>query len=107
MITEARTDADITKLLHEKSPALIVFDFYATWCGPCKMLDTLIRTKLSMEFPDVMFVKANVDKLEDSSTKLGVSALPTLILVKSGIKKEVIIGFDEKKIRNAIEKHRK
>lgn len=63
-------------------------DFYADWCGPCKMLGSVLET---ME--DVDIIKINVDEHPDLATKFGVMSIPTMIVFKNGIETKKQIGF--------------
>ena len=80
----------------------VVVDFFATWCGPCKMLGPVFE-KVSDEVNDVKFVKLDVDKFNDIARQYGVMSVPTLILFENGkeVKKE--IGFmSEDKLKEFI-----
>lgn len=80
----------------------VVVDFFATWCGPCKMLGPVFE-KVSDEVNDVKFVKLDVDKFNDIAREYGVMSVPTLILFENGkeIRKE--IGFmSEDKLKDFI-----
>lgn len=80
----------------------VVVDFFATWCGPCKMLGPVFE-KVSDEVNDVKFVKLDVDKFNDIAREYGVMSVPTLILFENGkeVKKE--IGFmSEDKLKDFI-----
>ena len=80
----------------------VVVDFFATWCGPCKMLGPVFE-KVSDEVNDVKFVKLDVDKFNDIAREYGVMSIPTLILFENGkeVKKE--IGFmSEDKLKDFI-----
>lgn len=80
----------------------VVVDFFATWCGPCKMLGPIFE-KVSEDVNDVKFVKLDVDKFNDIAREYGVMSIPTLILFENGkeVKKE--IGFmSEDKLKDFI-----
>ena len=80
----------------------VVVDFFATWCGPCKMLGPVFE-KVSDEVNDVKFVKLDVDKFNDIARQYRVMSVPTLILFENGkeVKKE--IGFmSEDKLKDFI-----
>lgn len=63
---------------------VVLFDFYANWCGPCKMQDPIID-KLKRKFANsVEFRKVDVDSNMDLSRKYGINAVPTLIIEKNG-----------------------
>ena len=61
----------------------VVVDFYADWCGPCKMLSPVVE-ELSKEYTDVKFVKVDVDEEEELAMKYGIMSIPTLFLLKDG-----------------------
>ena len=67
-------------------------DFYAEWCGPCKMLGPVIE-EVSNEISDVQIIKVNVDEHGDIAQKYGVMSIPTLILFKDGKEINKSIGF--------------
>ncbi len=78
---ELESEAQLNELI--ASGKLIVVDFFATWCGPCKrFLETL--SKVAPEFSDVTFVKVNVDEFGGISKKYGVQALPTVKIFGNG-----------------------
>ena len=65
-----------------EKPAVI--DFYATWCGPCRMLGPVLE-KAAETLPDgVQIVKYNVDECQDVASQLGVRGIPTLAVYKDG-----------------------
>lgn len=64
------------------SKPIVVVDFYADWCGPCRMLLPIIE-ELAKEMNDVLFVKANVDINRASAQEFGVKSVPTLFLYKN------------------------
>ena len=66
----------------------VLLDFYADWCGPCKMLAPILE---EIDFIDVL--KINVDQFPQLSAKFGVMSIPTLILIDNGEEKKRDIGF--------------
>lgn len=66
----------------------ILIDFYADWCGPCKMLGEVLE---SIEEVDIL--KINVDQFPELATKFGVMSIPTLIYMEDGQEKTKNIGF--------------
>lgn len=68
-----------------------IVDFYADWCGPCKMLSPVLE---SLEFDNIL--KVNVDEHTEISNSFGVMSIPTLIFFKDGVEKNKIIGFTTK-----------
>lgn len=75
-----------------ESKGLKLVDFYADWCGPCRMLGPFLED-LSEEVKDVDFYKINVDNYGDVARDYQVSSIPTLILFKDGNLVDKKIGF--------------
>ena len=71
---------------------IVVVDFFATWCGPCKMLSPVIE-ELSSRFSDVTFVKMDVDQCPSISKEYGTMSVPTLIKFKNGEVVDSKIGY--------------
>lgn len=86
------TDKDFEeKVLKNKLPVLV--DFYAEWCGPCKMAAPVLE-ELSEEYKNkISIVKVDVDKHPNLSQKYGVMSIPTTIMIKNGEEVERHIGF--------------
>ncbi len=61
----------------------VVVDFFADWCGPCKMLGPVLE-EVSKDYPDVEFVKVNVDENEDLAAEFGIMSIPTVFMLKEG-----------------------
>lgn len=82
---------------------LCLVDFWAPWCGPCKLLTPSIK-QLMVEMPDIKFFKLNVDKAQDISMRFGVMSIPTIIIFKDGKAVDTTVGVIPKKaIRAKIE----
>lgn len=80
-----------------------IVDFYATWCGPCRMLEGVFE-EVSNEIKDVNFVKVDIDKHEELCKKYKVMSVPTLILFENGVEVKKSIGFIPKeKLKDFIE----
>ena len=77
------------------NPSTVVVDFYADWCGPCKMLAPTLNG-LSEEMPQVDFFKLNVDNAQELCMKYGVMSIPTLIVFKGGEEAQRSIGVQGK-----------
>lgn len=79
----------------------VLVDFYATWCGPCKMLLPVLDS-LSSEV-DIDIIKIDVDKYSELAREYGVMSIPTLILFENNIELKRTLGFmDKEKIKEFI-----
>ena len=76
---------------------LVLVDFYATWCGPCKMMHPVIE-KIANDYSNLKIIKIDVDKHDDIARQYGVMSIPTLILFKDSEIVEKNIGFTPQEI---------
>lgn len=81
MVIELTQDTYETEVM--QAEGTVVVDFYATWCGPCKMQAPIVE-QLSEERPDVKFCKLDIDKAMQVAMSLGIMAIPTIMVVKNG-----------------------
>lgn len=88
-------DADFDTKLIEIKDKSVVFYVGASWCGPCRALGPVIKT-LSDEFPDVEFLKIDIDGNPSISEYFSIQAVPTLIFMKNGEIKERVVGLKSK-----------
>lgn len=79
-----------------------VVDYFATWCGPCKVIAPKVIELSNNTFPDVRFYKVDVDELSDVAREQGVRAMPTFLIYKDGKKAKEVVGSDAKKLEEAI-----
>lgn len=83
--------------------SIVVVDFYADWCGPCKSLGRTLE-ELSEELKDVKFVKVNVEDCDSAAEEFGIRNVPTLIIFKDGeVKKKSVGSIPKDKIKQLIE----
>jgi len=88
-----------------KNNKSVLVDFYADWCGPCKMVAPVLE-KIGREHTEFEIVKVNVDENQDLAIKYGVMSIPTMIVFKNGEAVDGIVGFsDEQAIINLITKN--
>ena len=85
-----------------KSEKIVLVDFYADWCGPCKMLSPIID-EVAEENDDIKVVKVNVDDSQDLAMKYQVMSIPTLVVIKNGSEINRSVGLiDKAQILNLI-----
>lgn len=94
MITIELTNENFKEeVLESETPVLV--DFYADWCGPCKMLAPVIA-EIAAEFDDIKVLKLNIDNANDTASQYSVMSIPTIILFKNGEIDKKIVGFRNK-----------
>lgn len=74
----------------------VVVDFYAVWCGPCKMLSPIFEELEGKYAGKVKFVKVDTDEAEALAVKYGISAIPTVLLFEDGTLKDGFVGLRSK-----------
>lgn len=70
----------------------VLVDFFATWCGPCKMLSPIIES-VAKENPDLTVLKVDVDEVGALAARYGVASIPTLIHFVDGVEKDKALGY--------------
>jgi thioredoxin 1 len=91
LIKEGEFDAEVVQ-----SSLPVVVDFYATWCGPCKLLAPMLDELAGPLTNRVKFVKINVDEAPNLSQRFDIQAIPTLIFFKNGKVADKLIGLPSK-----------
>lgn len=90
-VTDATFEGDVIK---NDLPTLV--DFWAPWCGPCRMVAPIVG-ELSEEYAGkVNFVKMNTDENPQVPTKFGIRSIPSLLIFKNGELKDTVVGYRPK-----------
>ncbi|MDX8363997.1 thioredoxin [Cytobacillus sp. Hm23] len=97
------TDQNFTT---ETSDGVVLADFWAPWCGPCKMIAPVLE-ELDQEMGDkVKIVKLDVDDNQETAAKFGVMSIPTLLVFKNGEVVDKVVGFQPKEaLADLLSKH--
>ena len=90
------TDATLESVL--KTDKLVVIDFWAEWCGPCKMVGPIID-QLAEEYKENVVVgKVDVDNNDDATSKYSIRNIPTTVFIKNGEIVDKVVGAGSKKV---------
>lgn len=88
-----------------KSEKKVLVDFYADWCGPCKMVAPIVD-EVASEHEELKVVRINVDNEEEIAMEYQIMSIPTLVLIKDGVEIDRVVGAVQKRVvENMIEKN--
>ena len=85
------TDSDFEEEVLDSDRPVVV-DFWAPWCGPCRIVDPIIADLAEQHGDRVKFVKMNVDDNPETSSRYGILSIPTVTLFENGEPQEAVIG---------------
>ncbi len=91
-ITITNDNFDTEVLSSEKT---VLLDFYADWCGPCKMIAPIVE-EISGERTDIVVGKVNVDNDPELANRFGITSIPTIVIMKGGKVAERAVGYRSK-----------
>ncbi|KRT85249.1 Thioredoxin [Oryctes borbonicus] len=80
---------DFVSKLNDAGDSLVVINFFATWCGPCKMIGPKVED-LAKEFNNILLLKVDVDECEDIAVEYNITSMPTFVFVKN---QSVVLQF--------------
>ena len=92
-IVHVSDDNFAAEVLQSSIPVLL--DFWAPWCGPCKMLAPVLE-EVSNELTNIEFYKVNVDENQEAAGEFGIMSIPTLLIMKNGEVLEEKTGYQPK-----------
>lgn len=100
-VTDQNFDEQVTK-----GKGLILVDFWAEWCGPCRMIAPILE-ELAAEYEgQVTVAKLNVDENREASSRFGIRSIPTILFFKDGTQVEQLIGaLPKSAIKAKVQQH--
>jgi len=103
MVAELECTADYEQNV-KNAPAgkLVCVDFYAEWCGPCKLIAPTVANFATQEFTDVAFYKLNIETVPEVAQECSIRAMPTFILFRDGKTVSEVVGANPDALRAAI-----
>jgi len=100
-VTDQNFDAEVLK-----SPQPVLVDFWAAWCGPCRMIAPTVEALASEYAGKAKIAKVNVDENQSTPAQYNIRGIPTLLLFKDGQVREQLVGAASRDvIENLIKKH--
>ncbi|CAK5058609.1 unnamed protein product [Meloidogyne enterolobii] len=109
-IKHPKSQEELNAILAEAGSKLVVIDFFATWCGPCRLMTPKFN-KLADEFADPIYVGIDVDEHEHIAANYEINVMPTFVFFKDGKKlvfkfQTVIEGNNYEELRKTIESNK-
>lgn len=87
-----------------QSEKTVLLDFWATWCGPCRMLSPIVDEIAEEVSESVKVGKVNIDEEQDLAVRFGIMSIPTLVVIKNGKEQKRMVGVQPKAtIKEAIQ----
>jgi len=102
----AKDDSDLRTAIEGAGPKLVVVDWSAGWCGPCKAIAPVVEELSKANAGSVVFIKADIDTLQNASVEAGVQAVPTFHFIKNGELVDEFSGADHNKLKLLVQKHK-
>nr|AGG19201.1 thioredoxin H-type 8 [Tamarix hispida] len=89
----------------KQSRKLMVIDFSAAWCGPCKFMEPIVD-ELSIRYKDVQFIKVDVDENTGFARRFGIDCMPTFVFLREGKEVDRLSGAGKVELENKIKSNR-
>jgi len=94
VVLKIANDTDYTEKLNAGGSKLVVIDFSATWCGPCKAIAPFVE-EMSIKFPNAHFLNVDVDACQETAASYGVTAMPTFVFLRNKTRLALLKGADK------------
>lgn len=97
-------ELELEELLTVFANKLVVLEFHATWCGPCKQIAPKInQLLLTPGYENLVVISIEVDEFEDIALKYSVRAMPTFLFLRKGVVEKTLIGADFEKFQKLVQ----
>jgi len=104
-VYQIKSKEEFDKCVSDAGSTLLVVDFFAVWCGPCKMISPKVQD-LAKSNMDVLFIKVDVDEVSEVAEACKISAMPTFAFYKNGKEEHRFEGASELKLAENIKKYK-
>ncbi|XP_065834878.1 thioredoxin 1-like [Oscarella lobularis] len=106
IIKQIESMEDLNAIVQQSGSKLVIVDFYADWCGPCKRIAPVFEAMVQKEFEGkIDAYKVNADEVEEAVDEYEVSGLPTFKFFKNGENIDVVVGGNEDELREKIQNY--
>ncbi|KAH8249011.1 hypothetical protein KR032_005060 [Drosophila birchii] len=102
MVYQVKDKDDLQAQLTKSAGKLVVLDFFATWCGPCKMISPKLSELATQYAESIVVLKVDVDNCEDIAMEYNISSMPTFVFIKNGVKVEEFAGANAARVEDVI-----
>lgn len=105
MVHQVKSKPELQELLSEAGDKLVVIDFFAVWCGPCKKIAPVLEEIAKKYEGKLVVLKVDVDEIEELVGEYEIEVMPTFVFKRKGQHLDTLSGSNEDKLKELIEKH--
>ncbi|XP_031625960.1 thioredoxin-2-like [Contarinia nasturtii] len=102
MVHLVKDVADFDEQVNNAGDKVVVVDFFATWCGPCKVISPVLEKFAQQYASNIVVLKVDVDECEELAMRFDVSSMPTFVFMKDGKKVDSFSGANPDKLEKTI-----
>ncbi|XP_041634830.1 thioredoxin-like [Cheilinus undulatus] len=102
MVKKVNTKEEFDSVLREAGDKVVVVDFTAAWCGPCRKIAPKFE-EASEKYTDMIFIKVDVDECSDVATKYEIRCMPTFMFFRNGMKIDEFSGANQDTLKEKLE----